>query len=113
MEKAFKLGLVIGIFAIAIALFEYSRNARYQYSTHGDQGVVLDTRTGEFWTEDGSHFEPKKARVTLHHPTIDDVTAHDDRANRLNECLKSHTDPKKCLAEFSAAKSLETSSSQH
>jgi len=103
MDKGFKIGLVVGIFAIAIAIFEGSQNGRYQYSGVGDQGTVVDTRTGEFWTADGSHFEPRAARITAHHPQVEDATVNDDRANKLHNCLMSGADPKKCLAEFTSS----------
>jgi hypothetical protein len=61
VDKAIKIGLLVSVFAAALALFQRSENGRYQYSTNGNQGVVLDTRTGEFWTEDGTHFEPRMA----------------------------------------------------
>lgn len=107
MDYGFKIGLLVGIFAVAIALFENSSNGRYQYSSNGSQGIVVDTRTGEFWTEDGSHFEPRTARITTHHPSVEDATAQDDRANSLHNCLMSHTDPKKCLAEFTASRAIQ------
>jgi hypothetical protein len=103
MDKGFKIGLVVGIFAIAIAIFEGSQNGRYQYSGSGDQGAIVDTRTGEFWTADGSHFEPRAARITAHHPQVEDATVNDDRADKLHNCLMSGADPKKCLAEFTAS----------
>jgi hypothetical protein len=104
MDKGFRIGLLVGVFAIAIGLFESSQNGRYQYSTNGNQGVVVDTRSGEYWTEDGSHFEPRTAHITAHHPSVEDATAEDDRANNLHNCLMSHADPKKCLAEFTASR---------
>jgi hypothetical protein len=107
MDYGFKIGLLVGIFAVAIALFESSSNGRYQYSSNGSRGIVVDTRTGEFWTEDGSHFEPRTARITTHHPSVEDATAQDDRANSLHNCLMSHTDPKKCLAEFTASRAIQ------
>lgn len=103
MDKPFKIGLVLGVFAVAIALFQGAQNGRHQYSNNGSQ-VIVDTRTGEFWTPDGSHFEPRWARITAHSPSVDDETGRDDRANALNACLVSGSDPKKCLAEFRASR---------
>jgi len=108
MNKAFKIGLVLSVFAVAIALFQAAQNNRYQCSSNGSQWIVADTRTGEFWTEDGSHWEPRRARITAHHPSVEDETAQDDRANNLHSCLMSHTDPKKCLAEFMGSQSAKT-----
>jgi len=104
MDKGFKIGLVVGILAIAIALFESSQNGRYQYSGTGEQGAMVDTRTGEFWTADGSHYEPRAAKITAHHPQVEDATANDDRANKLHSCLIGGGDPKKCLADFAASR---------
>jgi len=101
MDRVFKGGLLVCLAAIAITLFQQSRNGRYQYGLNGNQGVVLDTRNGEFWTEDGSHFEPKQARITARHPLLVDNTADDDRANGLHNCLFSHEKaPKQCVDEF-------------
>jgi hypothetical protein len=106
MDKTFRIGLLVGIFAAAIALFQNAQNGRYQYSTNGNQGIVVDTRTGEFWVEDGSHFEPRAAHITVHHPMILDETANDDRSQKFQECLqanlqavRSHTDRRDCVAE--------------
>ena len=66
----------------------------------------MDTRTGEFWVEDGSHFEPRTAHITVHHPMILDESAKDDRTQEFNDCLqanlqaiRSHTDKRDCVAE--------------
>jgi hypothetical protein len=107
MDNVFKTGLLVGILAVAIALFQRSQNGRYQYSTNGTQGVVLDTRTGEFWTEDGTHFEPRMAHITARHPSVDDQTGSDDRSNRFKECLeanlqavRAHSETRRdCVAE--------------
>lgn len=107
MEDIFRIGLVVGIFAIAIAVFQHSQNGRYQYSTDGTHGIIVDTRTGEFWTEDGSHFEPRIARITARHPSVDDQTASDDKANKFKECLeakiqaiRAHSEARRdCVAE--------------
>jgi hypothetical protein len=101
MENIFRIGLVVGIFAIAIAVFQHSQNGRYQYSTDGTHGIIVDTRTGEFWTEDGSHFEPRIARITARHPSVD------DQANKFKECLeaniqaiRAHSEARRdCVAE--------------
>jgi hypothetical protein len=73
VDRIYKVALLLGLFAIAIGLFENSRNTRYQYANHGDQGVIVDTRTGEYWTEDGTHFEPREAKITTHSPTMVDA----------------------------------------
>lgn len=90
MDKAFKVALLVGIFVIAFALFQQSENGRYRYSTNGTQGIVVDTRTGEFWLEDGSHFELRIAHITARHPSVDDETVSDDRANKFKECLEAN-----------------------
>jgi|SRR6516165_290916 len=87
MDKPFQIALVVGVFAIAFVLYRDSENRRYLYSANGSGGVVLDTRSGEFWTEDGTHFEPRFARITAHHPSVDDQTANDDSTNRFRDCL--------------------------
>ena len=87
MDRPFKIGLLVGVFAIAAVLFQNSQNGRYLYSTSGNGGVVVDTRTGEFWTEEGTHFEPRSAHITAHHPSVDDETANDDSSNRFKDCL--------------------------
>jgi hypothetical protein len=100
MNKGFKAGLLVGIFTIAIAVFENSQNGRYQYSINGNQGVVMDTRTGDFWTEDGSHFEPRTASITMHTPWIDDSTEGDKRSNSFRLCIQqSVKTPAACLEE--------------
>jgi hypothetical protein len=106
MDKGLTIGLVVGLFAVATALFQSAQNGRYQYTTNGSQAVIVDTRTGDFWTEDGSHFEPRMARVTAHHPTIDDQTESDDSAQKFHDCLlaniqavRNHSDKRDCLAE--------------
>lgn len=108
MERVFKVGLLIGIAAIAFALFLSSQNGRYQYSTDGSKAVVLDTRTGEFWLEDGSYFNPRLARITVHHPLVEDESASDDRSQAFHDCLMANIEavrtnaPKRdCLAERS------------
>jgi len=90
MENTFRIGLVVSVFAVAIAVFQFSQNGRYQYSIDGTHGIIVDTRTGEFWTEDGSHFEPRIARITARHPSVDDETASDDKANKFKECLEAN-----------------------
>jgi hypothetical protein len=110
MDKAFKIGVLLGIFGIAVALFQQAQNGRYQYSTNGSQGIVVDTRTGEFWQEDGSHFEPRTAHITARHPSVDDQTESDDNTNKFSECLKAnlqairaHSEARRdCVAEMKA-----------
>jgi hypothetical protein len=107
MDNASRIGLVVGVFAIAIALFQHSQNGRYQYSTDGTHGIIVDTRTGEYWTEDGSHFEPRIAHITAHHPSVDDQTTGDDKSNEFRECLeaniqaiRTHSETRRdCVAE--------------
>jgi hypothetical protein len=53
MDKLFRIGLLVGVFAIALGFFQNSQNGRYQYSSNGNVGIIVDTRTGEFWTEQG------------------------------------------------------------
>lgn len=83
------IGLVVGVFAIAIAVFQHSQNGRYQYATDGTHGIIVDTRTGEFWTEDGTHLEPRVAHIPVHIPSVDDQTAGDDKSNKFRECLEA------------------------
>lgn len=90
MNRWFQIGLLVGVFAIAAALFQQSQNGRYQYSTSGNQGIIVDTRTGVFWVEDGTHFEPRTAHITVHHPLVDDQTASDDRTQKFSECLQAN-----------------------
>jgi len=107
MENTFRIGLVVGVLAIAIAVFQHSQNGRYQYSTDGTHGTIVDTRTGEYWTEDGSHFEPRTAHITARHPSVDDQTASDDKSNKFKECLeanilavRAHSETRRdCVAE--------------
>jgi hypothetical protein len=108
MDKAFKIGLLVGIFGVVFALLQQSQNGRYRYSTNGGRGVVVDTRTGEFWQEDGSHFEPRMARITARHPSMDDQTENDDKTNKFKECLDANvrairdhsTVQRDCVAEM-------------
>ena len=102
MNKAFKIALLAGIFAVAIALFQQSENGRYQYALENEHdGIVLDTRTGEFWDASGTYYQPRARRITTHEPEIVDEAKGDERTNRFNECLKNHRDtPKNCLAEL-------------
>jgi hypothetical protein len=100
MNKAFKVGLLVGIFAIATALFQQSGNGRYQYARDGDAGIIVDTRTGEFWNEGGDHFEPRAAQITTHAPFIIDEAPRDRRSNSFRDCLfKGRKD---CLAQLRA-----------
>ena len=107
MDNAARIGLVVGVLAIAIALFQHSQNGRYQYSTDGTHGIIVDTRTGEFWKEDGSHFEPRIAHITVHHPSVDNQTASDDKSEKFRECLeaniqaaRAHSETRRdCVAE--------------
>lgn len=87
MDTIFKVSLLICIFAIAAISVQSAQNGHYQYATNGNTGIIVDTRTGEFWTEDGDHFEPRTAHITAHHPLIDDETANDDRTIRFKDCL--------------------------
>ena len=48
----------------------------------------MDTRTGEFWVEDGSHFEPRAAHITVHDPMILDETANDDRSQSFRNAFR-------------------------
>jgi hypothetical protein len=101
MDKTFKIGVLVGILVIAIALFQLSQNARYSYSTaNGDSGIVLDTRTGEFWTVDGSHYEPRAARITTHEPFVVNGAAQDHRVNNYLDCLHNSKDSTKCGSEL-------------
>ena len=100
MDRVFKVAILACIFAIAICLFRQSSNGRYQYASSGNQGVVLDTRSGEFWTENGYHFEPRAARITLHEPLIVDEATSDHRTHAYLDCL--HSGRKDCLAQLLA-----------
>jgi len=103
MNKAFQIGFLSVLCVIALLLFQHSQNGRYQYSTVGTIGVIVDTRTGEYWTEDGTHFEPRSAHITTHHPSIDDQTASDDSTNKFRECLQDavahHNSAKNCVEQ--------------
>jgi hypothetical protein len=100
MGKPLQIALIVGIFALAFAVFEHSKNGRYQHSSNGTTGLIVDTRTGEYWDEAGSHWEPRKAHITAHHPSVDDQTASDDRANKFMNCIhdaeSQKTDIKDC-----------------
>jgi len=104
MDRLLQIALIVGVFAIAIVLFQYSQNGRYQYSPHGDGGNVVDTRTGEYWDQQGNHFEPREARITVHHPSVDNETESDDRINRFRNCLHDAVahkkDTKDCTPEL-------------
>jgi hypothetical protein len=116
MDKLFKIGLLVGIFAAAIALFQNSQNGRYRYSAnpidpteYKTSGVVIDTRTGEYWTEDGTHFEPRTAHITAHRPFVDDETANDDSTKKFHDCLmaniqavRTHAAQRDCVANRSS-----------
>jgi hypothetical protein len=102
MDRSFQIALVASVFAIAIVLFKYSENGRYQYSGSADEGIIVDTRSGEYWRWDGSHFEPRAALITFHHPSVDDQTVGDDRSNKFKDCLHDAVthgkDTKACVA---------------
>lgn len=101
MNRVFQISSILILSAIAALLFQYSQNGHYQFSTNGTSGVIVDTRTGEYWTEDGSHFEPRSAHITAHHPSVDDQTSSDDRSNKFRDCLQDavahHKSAKDCL----------------
>ena len=103
MDKLLQMALVAGVFASAFALFEHSENGRHRCTTDGNHNVIVDTRTGEFWTEDGSHFEPRQARITVHHPAIDNQTANDDGNNKFMDCIHDavthNKNAKDCVAQ--------------
>lgn len=103
-NRLLQIALVAGLFAVAFALFKHSENGRYQYTTDGNHSIIVDTRTGEFWTEEGSHFEPREARVTVHLPAIDNQTASDDSSNKFRDCLHDAVthkrDAKDCVAQL-------------
>ena len=101
VEKAFKLSMVLALLAIGLILLQQSENGRYQYVNN----VVLDTRTGAFWSSDGSHFEPRAARITFHHPAVDNQTSEDDRRQAFRDCIWN--DPRKasdCVNQMIAAR---------
>ncbi len=50
----FKIGVIILLLVIAGALLLNSQNGRYQYVQNGNYEVIVDTRTGEFWTSSQS-----------------------------------------------------------
>ena len=111
MENAFKVGVLLGIFAIAVSLFLSSQNGRYQYSINESRGIIVDTRTGQFWTEEGSHFQPRVAQITMHQPLVNDETASDERSQRFHDCLqaniqalRNHSPKRDCVAEQNFAK---------
>jgi hypothetical protein len=87
MDRPLQLALIIGVFALAFVVFERSENGRYQYSTNGSTGIIVDTRTGEYWTEEGNHFEPRQARITAHYPFVDDQSENDDHRNKVRNCV--------------------------
>lgn len=101
MNKGFKIGLLVAIFAIAAALFQQSGNGRYQYASDGKLGIIVDTRTGDFWNESGYHYEPRAARITSHEPRIIDEATRDRRTNDFLDCL--HARRKDCVAQLRAA----------
>ena len=100
MDRPLQIALIAGVFALALVMFEHSENGRYQYATNGDTGIIVDTRTGEYWDERGDHIEPRRAHITAHHPSVDDQTATDDHANKFMNCIhdaEGHkTDIKDC-----------------
>jgi hypothetical protein len=85
MDKPFQIGLVVGVFAIAYVLYLNSENGRYQYSG----GMVVDTRTGEFWSEDGTHFEPRSAHITTHHPSVEGQAGKRSQGEEADEEVAS------------------------
>jgi hypothetical protein len=100
MDRPLQIALIVGVFVLAFVVFEQSKNGRYQYSTNGTTGFIVDTRTGEYWDESGSHWKPREARITAHHPSVDDQTESDDHTNRFMNCVhdaEAHkTDIKDC-----------------
>src|SRR5215467_1752097 len=86
MDKAFKLSIILALSAIALILLKQSQNGRFQYVDN----FLLDTRTGAFWSSDGSHFEPRAGKITFHHPEVDDQTSEDDRRQSFRECISHH-----------------------
>jgi hypothetical protein len=122
MDKLLQIALVAGVFASAFVLFEHSENGRYSYTSNGNDSIIVDTRTGEFWTQDGNHFEPRVARVTIHHPAIDNQTASDDRSNNFSDCVHDavthNKEVKDCVAQLKsdsqgASKPASTSETSH
>ncbi|SRR5712692_1866772 len=107
MDNWFRIGLLLGLAAIAVALFQYSENGRYQLTNSGREQFVVDTRTGEFWTEEGNHFEPRTASITLRTPWIDNAADGDQRTNDFRLCLQRHIKaPSICLEEKKLADKL-------
>jgi hypothetical protein len=107
LDRLLKIGFLLGVFSIAFALFKYSENGRYQYSTSQNLRVIVDTRTGEFWSWDGNHFMPRKGQITLHHPSVFDLTQADDQAAKFRGCLDyvvTHPgSDRDCVAEQTSA----------
>ena len=107
LDRLLKIGLLLGVFSIAATLFKYSENGRYQFSTSQNVRVIVDTRTGEFWSWDGNHFAPRKGEITLHHPSVFDLTQTDDQAAKFRDCLDyvvTHPgSDRDCVAEQTSA----------
>jgi hypothetical protein len=101
LDRSLQIALIVSVLAIAVVLFQRSENGRYQYSPNGNTGTIVDTRSGDYWTADGSHFQPREARITVHHPTVDNQTASDDRTNKFRDCLNDavahRKDAKDCV----------------
>jgi hypothetical protein len=55
---------LLGLVVIAWTLYLQSQNGRYQYIQNGTDDVILDTRTGEYWTGAGTtHIDARHHKI--------------------------------------------------
>ena len=104
MNKIFQFALFLGIFIVAIVFFEQAQNGRYQYINN----IILDTRSGEFWSPDGTQFQPREGRITYHKPAVDDERNEDSRRQAFRDCVWNHPDKTaECLKVMSLERKIE------
>ena len=105
MNRWFQIGILVGIFAIAATLFQQSQNGRYQYSTNGNQGIVVDialVSSGSKTALTSSRALPTSQHTILLLTTKPQVMT----APKLRECLqaniqavRTNTPKRDCVAE--------------
>lgn len=73
-EWAFRVTVLALLGFIAFAIYLHGQNGRYQYvRAEEGHGIVIDTRTGEYWTDTMVHIDSRGRRVEQLHPAVTEM----------------------------------------
>lgn len=62
-DHLFQASVLILLAVLAVGVFLHAENGHYQFATSNPYRIVLNTRTGEYWTNRGTHVRPTERAV--------------------------------------------------